>query len=238
MPNYKIADIIVKINPIYKKNEQRLAPYLTNNDIFDIEISVSEEEVYEKSLQSKLKLPKSEYESSLILAKLSNKLLESYSGFFFHSSSLILDGKGYVFTAPSGTGKSTHTALWRKHFGNSVTMINDDKPLIRQNGEKFFIYGTPWMGKANIGNNVKSTVNAVFILKRGEQSSAKRVKVSEVFKEILEATVVPMDKTLMSTLLTLLDKFFSNVPIYLLHCNISDEAVMTAYNAANNKNNK
>ena len=238
MPNYKIADIIIKINPIYKKTEQSLAPYLTNNDVFDIEISVSEEEIYEKSLQSEFELPKSEYEGSLILTKLCSKLLESYRGFFFHSSSLILDGKGYVFTAPSGTGKSTHTALWRKHFGSRVTMINDDKPLIRQNGEDFFIYGTPWMGKSNIGNNVKSTVNAVFILKRGEQNSAKRVKVSEVFKEILEATVVPMDKTLMSTLLTLLDKFFTNVPVYLLHCNISDEAVMTAYNAANGKNNK
>lgn len=236
MPNYKIADLYIKINPLYKKTEQRLAPYLADNDDIDFEIVISEDEINEKISQSKIKYPRSEYESSLILSKLCHMVLENYDGFFFHSSSFILDGEGYVFTAPSGTGKSTHTALWRKHFGKKITMINDDKPLIRQSGDNFYIYGTPWMGKSNIGNNVKSNVKAVFILKQSEQNSAKKVSIGEVFKEILEATVVPAEKSMMLKLLSLLDKFFTKVPIYLLHCNISDEAVLTAYNAVNGEN--
>ncbi|MCH5297564.1 MAG: hypothetical protein J1E85_07830 [Ruminococcus sp.] len=236
MPNYKIADLCIKINPLYERTKQRLAPYLTDSDDIDFEISVSENEIYERISKSEIQYSKSEHESTLILTKLCHKLLENYNGLFFHSSSLMLDGEGYVFTAPSGTGKSTHTALWRKHFGERITMINDDKPLIRQSGENFFIYGTPWMGKSNIGNNVKAKVKAVFVLKRGKQNSVKRVSISEVFKEILEATIVPKEKAMMSNLLSLLDKFFTKVPIYLLYCDISDEAVLTAYNAANTQN--
>lgn len=234
MPNYKIADLCIKINPLYEKTEQILVPYLTDDDDIDFEITVTENEIYERIQQSEIQFSKSEFESTLILTKLCNIVLEGYNGFFFHSSSLMLNKEAYVFTAPSGTGKSTHTALWRKHFGDKVTMINDDKPLIRHNGENFFIYGTPWMGKSNIGNNVKSAVKAVFILKRSEHNSAERVSIGKVFKEIFEATVVPTEKAMMSKLLSLLDDFFTEVPIYILKCNISDEAVLTAYNAANN----
>lgn len=234
MPNYKIADLCIKINPIYPQTKQRLMPYLTSCAEADFEITVSDSEISEKISTSKIAYPEYEHESSIILTKLCSKLLECFNGFFFHSSSLMLDGEGYVFTAPSGTGKSTHTSLWRKHFGDKVIMINDDKPLIRRIGKDFFIYGTPWMGKSNIGNNIKAKVKAVFILKRSETNSAKQVSIREVFKEILEATVVPSDRAMMSNLLMLLDEFFSKVPIYLLHCNISDEAVLTAYNAANN----
>lgn len=238
MPIYKIADLNIKINPIYERTKQRLEPYLAKDNDIDFEISVSENEILEKMSQSETKFPKSEHESTLILTKLCHKLLEGCNGFFFHSSSLMLDGEGYVFTAPSGTGKSTHTALWRKHFGEKVTMINDDKPLIRRGSDDFYIYGTPWMGKSNIGNNIKAKVKAVFILKRSEQNSVKKVSISEVFKEIFEATVIPKEKAMMSNLLSLLSDFFAKVPIYLLHCNISDEAVLTAYNAVNYNEDK
>jgi hypothetical protein len=233
MPIYKIADLCIKINPIYERTRKRLAPYLTDDEHVDFEITVTNAEIKKQALETKEQYLNSEHESVLILTKLCNEVLNSFDGFFFHSSSLMLDGEGYVFTALSGTGKSTHTSLWRKHFGDRVTMINDDKPIIRKTGGKFFIYGTPWMGKAEIGNNIKSPVKAVYVLKRGEQNSAVRVSIGAVFKEILEATVVPTEKELMSKLLSLLDEFFTSVPIYLLTCNISQNAVEAAYNAAN-----
>ena len=195
---------------------------------------VQKEEIKEKLTLKDSSFTPQAIESALILSKICNIVLEKYNGFFFHSSSLELDGEAYVFSAPSGTGKSTHTALWREHFGSRVTMINDDKPIIRKTDEGFFIYGTPWMGKSGIGNNIKVPVKAVFILQRGKENSAMRVKTGDVFKQIFSATVIPHDRTKMSALLTLLDEFFMAVPIYLLSCNISDDAVTTAYNVANN----
>ena len=143
------------------------------------------------------------------------------------------DGEGYVFSAVSGTGKSTHTALWRRHFGNRVTMINDDKPVIRKCDGKFYAYGTPWMGKADIGTNTKAPVKAVYILQRAEENTAVRVLPSQVMKQLLEATVIDVERSRMEKLLELLDEFFKETPLFLLGCNMDESAVMTAYNAAN-----
>lgn len=233
MPIYNIADLNILINPKYKSNCRLLAPYISDAQTADFEIETDYGETELFRAQSPNPCAPQSAESTLILTKLCNTVLESYNGFFFHSSSLMIDGEAYVFSAASGTGKSTHTALWRKHFGSRVTMINDDKPIIRKAGDRFFIYGTPWRGKENIGTNTKAPVKAVFILARGEKNLARRVKTGEVFRQLLEATVVPSDKSKMSELLRLLDEFFSETPLFLLTCNRDDDAVTVAYNAAN-----
>lgn len=233
MPNYKIADLNIKIEPIYDSTLKRISPYLCKDSFFDFEATADLSEIQEcfRSLDGKFS-PEA-CESSVILNKICQKVLRDYQGFFFHSSTLILDGEAYVFSAKSGVGKSTHTMLWRKHFGNRVTMINDDKPIIRKKNGKFTAYGTPWMGKSDIGNNTSAPIKAVYILKRGDKNDAVRVKPGAVFKDILEATVIPDERSAMSELLSLLDEFFSSVPLFILTCNISDKAVMAAYSAAN-----
>ena len=233
MPIFRIADLNIKIEPTYDYCKSRMAPYQTNDQTVDFEINVTYEEISDYIRKSKTPCSQGGAESVLILTKLCNTVLESFNGFFFHSSSLMLDGEAYVFTALSGTGKSTHTALWCKHFGDRVTMINDDKPIIRKQNGSFYIYGTPWMGKADIGNNIKSPVKAVYILQRGTKNSATEVRIGDVFKHILEATLVPTDKKNMITLLSLLDEFFTSVPLYLLTCNTDESAVQTAYDIAN-----
>lgn len=236
MPIYRIAELNILIEPLNSLTEKRLLPYIVKSDSYDFEIEVSQEDIDNFIRCANEPYSNFAAENTLILTRLSNKVLERYDGFFFHSSSLMLDGKGYVFTALSGTGKSTHTALWRKLFGNRVTMINDDKPIIRRQNGEFFVYGTPWMGKSNIGNNIKAPVKAVYILQRGEKNSAVTVKTGEVFKQILEATVVPSDRKNMAKLLELLDRFFTAVPLFRLTCNMDIEAAQTAFEAAEKQN--
>ncbi len=233
MPIYQIADLNIRINPLYKNTQQRLMPYITAEEKFDFEVSVSQEDIAQYISNSKTPCTNEGAENILILTEICNRLLGGYDGLFFHSSSLMLDGEAYVFTAVSGTGKSTHTALWRKHFGKRVTMVNDDKPVIRRIAGRFFICGTPWMGKSEIGNNVKAPIKAIYILRRSEKNYAEKVSAGQYFKDILEATVIPHDKEYMGKLLALLDELFSEVPLYVLHCNMDEEAVTTAYNAVN-----
>ena len=162
MPIYRIADLNVEINPKFKICRKRLENYAVKSNESgktDIAISVSDDEIRER-LRLSDNLSEQGAEDVLILSKFCNAVLDGFDGFFFHSSCLELDGEGYVFSAVSGTGKSTHTALWRRHFGNRVTMINDDKPVIRKCDGKFYAYGTPWMGKADIGTNTKAPVKA------------------------------------------------------------------------------
>lgn len=237
MPIYQIADLNIKIKPVFQSTKSKLEPYLTASQGFDFEISVSEAEIAEYKASCKEFCTDEGAESVLILTALCNKVLESYDGMFFHSSSLMLDNEAYVFTAPSGTGKSTHTALWRKHFGSRVTMINDDKPIIRKLDGRFYICGTPWMGKSDIGNNVKAPIKAVYIIERSTDNFAKKISVGQYFNQVLEATLIPTDRENMSKLLDLLDGLFSDVPLYLLKCNKEIDAVKAAYEAVN-KNSK
>lgn len=228
---YKIADTNIKIEPFYKFTEQKLLPFITDETDFDFEVSFSQEEIIKRSKSTENPCYIDEAEDVLILNYVIKKMLTDFDGFFFHSSCLMLNGEAYAFTAPSGTGKSTHTALWRKHFGDRVTMINDDKPIIRKQNGIFYAYGTPWQGKSNIGNNIKAPVKAVFILQRGKENICKRVKTGEVFKQILQATIVPAEKENIAKLLSLLDEFFSSAELFSLVCNTDEQACITAYNS-------
>ena len=235
MPIYKIADLNISIEPIFENVRKRLLPYIADSAEADFSVSASMEQINKICSNPKHPCSPENAENAIILTQICRSVLDSYEGFFFHSSSIAINNEAYVFTALSGTGKSTHTALWRKHFGDKAVMINDDKPIIRKRNGQFYIFGTPWMGKSDIGNNLKVPVKAVYILRRAKNNSVIRVTPGEVFKELLEATLVPRDKTKMATLLELFDEFFTLTPLFILNCNISDDAVLTAFNAVNNQ---
>ncbi len=232
MPVYKIAELPVLINPVTSQTEKRLQPYLCDSEEYEFDASVSEAEIaayIEKSGTSCLPYLA---EDALVLTKISRTVLSGYNGFFFHSSCLELDGEGYLFTALSGTGKSTHTANWRKYFGDRVTMINDDKPVIRKIHDKYYVCSTPWMGKSNIGCNMKSPIKAVYVLKRGEENSASVTTPAKQIRQLMEATLLPNSKETMVKLLTLFDDLFLRVKLIELYCTPDVDSARVAYEAA------
>ncbi|HCA04374.1 MAG TPA: hypothetical protein DEO32_00600 [Ruminococcaceae bacterium] len=233
MPVYRIAQLNININPLYPQTAKRLEPFLSGSAKADFDASANYAEIAE--YVSKQEPPCAEYlaEGAIILTKICKTVLSRFDGCFFHSSSLMMDGKAYVFTALSGTGKSTHTALWRKKFGGRVTMINDDKPLIRKIDGKYLVCSTPWMGKSEIGTNIDVPVKAIYVLERGTTNKAERVSVSRVFRQLLEATLLPENTEDMKKLLGLFDGLFSSVPLFLLSCNTDVQAAQVAYDAAN-----
>ena len=232
MPVYKIAELPVLINPVTPQTEKRLQPYLCDSEEYEFDASVSEPEIaayIEKSGTSCLPYLA---EDALVLTKISRTVLSGYNGFFFHSSCLELDGDGYLFTALSGTGKSTHTANWRKYFGDRVTMINDDKPLIRKIHDKYYVCSTPWMGKSDIGCNMVSPIKAVYVLKRGEENIAGITTPAKQIRQLMEATLLPDNKENMVKLLTLFDDLFLHVKLIELYCTPDVDSARVAYEAA------
>lgn len=233
MPVYRIAGLNIAMEPVYKETIDRLRPYLTDSGDVDFAVTVDAEQFAAFSEQSPIPNRPDLDEGPYLYTQICRKVLAEYDGFFFHSSALEIDGEGYLFSALSGTGKSTHTRNWRQYFGDRVTMINDDKPIVRKIDGKFYVCGTPWMGKSDIGCNRTAPIKAVYILQRGDENRAERISPGAVFKQLLEATLLPKTRENMQKLLDLFNDLFSQVPLFLLTCTKEVASAKVAYDAAN-----
>lgn len=169
-------------------------------------------------------------ETLAVYRKIAEKLPE-YDTFLFHGSCIAVEGVGYLFTAKSGTGKSTHTRLWRELLGNRAKMVNDDKPLIYLAQDEAIVYGTPWDGKHHLSNNIAVPMKAICILERSAENRIREITSSEALPMLLQQVYRPMNAAAMARTLNLIDRLAGHVKLYRLGCNMNIEAAKVAYDA-------
>lgn len=157
--------------------------------------------------------------------------MPEYDTFMFHSSAVAVDGAAYLFTANNGTGKSTHTRLWREYLGERAVMINDDRPLIKVKNDGITVFGTPPCGKHNIGNNIAVPLKAICILGRAEKNTIQRITKSEACAVLFKQSYHPEDGTALAKTKTIIDKLADRVSLWRLGCNMDISAAELAYNA-------
>ena len=229
---YRIAEMNIAVEAHYEETYAYMSDFLTNDKEYELFIRPTDEMIeHEKELGEEIHGTASSMyicEAVAILRVICDYIIDK-NGFFLHCSCLKYKDEAIIFTAPSGTGKSTHASLWRKHFGDEVTMINDDKPLVREKDGEFVIYGTPWNGKHGLGNNTCAPVKAVVFINQATENTAAPVNEVEALSLLLQQTVLPSDKAQLSKLLDMLGRLVETVPMYRLGCTISDEAVTTIY---------
>lgn len=155
----------------------------------------------------------------------------NFDGLRVHSSCVVVDNKAYLFTAYSGTGKSTHTNLWLKQFGDRAYILNDDKPALRLEDGVWYAYGTPWSGKYDLSRNTRVPVAAIACIERGERNEIEPFSGVSAINAILSQLERPDDAEGRMKLLTLLDKLLEKVPVWKLRCNMDPEAAVVAYEA-------
>ena len=146
----------------------------------------------------------------------------------FHSSALMYRGQAVLFTAPSGTGKSTHTRLWRQVYGQQVTMINDDKPFVRLGRDGATVFGSPWQGKHNLGSNVQAPLKAICVIGRGLENRIQRISPRDAFPLLLQQVYRPEQPELLAAILSWTGRISEEIPVYRLTCNTEPEAAMVA----------
>ncbi len=167
-------------------------------------------------------------EIPLTYRKLCTALL-SRDAFFLHAAVIEKDGVAFAFSAPSGTGKSTHLKLWKELYGNNVRIINGDKPILRKKNGRFHAYGTPWCGKEGWNENRSAPLGALCFLARGSENRIERLTPNEALQLLLSQLLIPNAPDKVASLLSLSDTLLSEVPAFRLHCNISTEAAALAY---------
>lgn len=229
----KIGNMVADIQSNHAYIEKISKPYLSS-DAPTCSVSIDEsslrsvrislQETQDKTLQT----PNNSNESFLEVYALLHKLLPilpEYDMLFLHGSAISYEGKAYIFVAPSGTGKSTHSRLWKERFGDDVTVINDDKPFLAFRQDRVYVCGTPWRGKHNIGQNLEVELAGICILSQGEQNVFKSIDPSDAVKDIILQTDLFNYKQNVLLALDLIDKLLRTVPAYRLACTPTIDAV-------------
>ncbi len=229
MVKYKVAGVVFTTNVKYEYTKFLLKDYVYNgNAPADLIANVIKEDIdYELSLSPDF-TPEM-VENIAVFRKLNDYLLERGEGIVFHASAIAVDGNAYLFTAPSGTGKSTHTRLWREYLGERAVMINDDKPILKIEKDGVYAYGNPWTGKHFIGNDIKVKVKAICSIYRSKENQIRKTKSSELLFTALNQTERPSDEQRMDAFLGVLGKILEQVEGYALGCNISLQAAELAF---------
>lgn len=182
---------------------------------------------YEKKLT--IGFPNAYLESLAVYRRICELLVDE-NIILFHGSAVVVDGLAYIFTAASGTGKSTHTSLWRAYLGERATMLNDDKPLLKITSSGVTAYGTPWNGKHRLGSNISAPLKAVCILERSEKNHIKKINKKAAYPMLLQQVYRPKSPVKMAATLNMIDQLAKHSSLYRLCCNMEIDAAELAYN--------
>ena len=235
-----LCDIIFQINNLYPYIEQYCKNYIykgSRRAEYTITVSITDISYErEKSIREDRKegIPVREFsedylETLAVYRKICRYLLDK-DILLFHGSVVSVDGVGYLFTAKSGIGKSTHTRYWREYFGDRAVMVNDDKPLLAVKEDRILVYGTPWDGKHRLSTNISVSLQAICILHRGSENSICRIDKKAAYPMLLQQTNRPVgDMVGMNKTLELIDRLSNCVELYSMHCTMDKEAARVAY---------
>lgn len=233
----EIAEIPFEIRCRFEENLQFLNDYRTEKEpLFVIEpvqadLKRMQEEFDREAVlegRAKQQFGDSFLENNVVHLLLAEKLV-FYNVLMLHGSALCMDGEAYIFTAPSGTGKSTHSRLWREAFGERIWMINDDKPMLQIKDDGVMVFGTPWDGKHRLSRNSSAPLKAIVWLYRDEQNHIEPMSKVEAFPVLLNQAFGKTDPTIMTRVMNLEKELLDKAAYYKLGCNMESDAAVLAY---------
>lgn len=237
----KLAGITAFVSVMYDSTKELCRDYITDEQA-SLEFAVTTEDIeYERMKSARedeiegraVRDFSDKYLETLALYRKFAEVLPQYGIALFHGSAIAVDGVGYLFAAKSGTGKSTHTRLWREAFGERAIMINDDKPLLKVTDEGVFVYGTPWDGKHKLSTNASVPLKSICVLTRAKNNEIKRITYSQAYIDLFQQTYRPANRASMLKTLDLIDIIGKKCELYRLGCNMDISAAHVAYEGMN-----
>jgi hypothetical protein len=233
----EIAGVAVCVYPLFQSTIEYCRPYLTHKEPefyvhmawedLEYEQMILEREAVEQGLKIR-KFKEPFLERSTIQRRVADFLVERNT-VMFHGSTVAVDGNAYLFTAPCGTGKSTHTRLWREFFGERAIMVNDDMPFLKITWDGVLAYGSPWSGKHGLATNVCVPLKGICFHHRGKENSISSSD-SSYFAEIFRQQVhIPEHSLAAEKVFDLVELLGNTVPLWVMHCNKDLNAAEVAY---------
>lgn len=233
----EIAGLAVQVQPMFLSTKEYCKAYLTQREPEHLVIVTPEDLAEEQRLADleavDLKLRFRKFtdpflERAVIQRKIADVLLKRNT-LLFHGSTVGVDGEAYLFTAACGTGKSTHTRLWRELFGDRVQMVNDDKPFLEVRKDAVIAHGSPWSGKHGLDNNISVPLKGICVLHRGTENVIRRLEAKDAMRMLLHQSYIPERDQ--QTAVVLVEQLARIVPLWEMACTKDAEAAQVAYDA-------
>lgn len=225
------ADLNIEIQSKFPRMKEFCRDYLIEETACQFCVSASSEEIRREDTGEYAGMHQEDYLELLAIQRKIAEQLPFYQRFLMHGAVVSYDEKAYMFTALSGTGKTTHIRLWKKYLGDAVKVINGDKPFLWVREKDVQIYGTPWCGKEGWNTNCHRPLAGICIICRGQTNRIERVDAASYLFELMQQVYMPTDPAAVGFTLELLDKVLRTVPLYRLECDMSEEAVRTSFEA-------
>lgn len=235
----EIAGLVTQVQPLFGSTREYCRAYLTDGvpvcfvDVTPQDLvhtqAMLEKEAIEEGIRVR-KFPEPFLERATIQRKIAAFLLKQDT-ILLHGSTVGLDGQAYLFTAPCGTGKSTHTRFWRETFGDRAVMINDDKPFLKIASSGVMAYGSPWSGKHGLDTNISLPLKGICFLRRGSVNSIRQVNPEGLIDVLLQQTFMPEDAADQEKAVALVNSLAQTVPLWDMECTKDVGAALISYQA-------
>ena len=235
----EIAGLRARVEPIFMSTREYLKDYLSDAEAeFIIRPSEADLEFEQRMLDieadeegmKRRKFTGPFLERASIQRRFAEALLDRDT-ILMHGSTVGLDGNAYLFTAPCGTGKSTHTRYWRQVFGDRAMMVNDDKPFLKITEEGVLACGAPWSGKHGLETNVKLPLKGICILHRGSENAIRPLSPEEAIAMLTKQSVAPVDPEKLPKFTALVEKLSQTAPLWQMNCTKDPEAARVSHTA-------
>ena len=166
---------------------------------------------------------------SSVLRRIFVMIIAKRGGVNLHSASILHNGGAIIFSAPSGTGKTTHVGMWGETFPGTEVINGDNGYCFADNGGAF-ICGAPWCGTSGDCLNIKAPIRAIVFLEQAKENIIRELDIPEAFIRLSAGCFLPAwDKDLMTQAIGVTEKLASDVKCYHLKCLPDHSAARTAY---------
>ena len=243
----KIADVLMDVSSQYEMLAEYCRDYMVEDSAEEVSerlVLTMEDIEKERTIAEKSGEPVSTLGSQQNMPQYSPQYLETLAAlrkiadfmpekdcFLMHGAVVAWKNQGYLFTAPSGTGKSTHLALWKKYLGDQAEVINGDKPILKVTEDEVWVYGTPWAGKEQWQVNKKVALKGICFLERGEKNSIQKIDSFSALPFLMRQVYFTDAPQSAGKTMELLDQMLKIVPLYKMKCDISKEAFECSFGA-------
>ena len=235
----KVAGVPIGVRAMFASTRDYCRAYFTEETpVFSVatepeDLEFEQNKAREEAILEGLRFrdfPDPYLERTAIQRKIAEKLFD-YDTLIFHGSVVAVEGQGYLFTAKSGTGKSTHTRFWREAFGEKAVMVNDDKPFLKITEKEILVCGAPWSGKHGLDTNITVPLKSICMLERGEENQIRPIEPGQALMMLMQQSNRPLDRQKLLKYMDLIDGLASKTALWKMRCNLDPAAAKVAFDA-------